>query len=425
MDLTITGDGYIKCTASKSEHIIVEQITKINASNLSLPCMKDRYDENVLFYHIGDNISIMQYLKSTVLDFEKLKTLAVNLAEIFLELEQIGFSEKKIPSDINYVFISPNTQQIKVIECPIAEYEEKNSYQRIMNSICRKVHSKNAYIIIGSIMEGINSPDFNLDNFRKNLVRTENVNRPKDTGNIVQKQVIEKNIVRNTTSYVLSGVLAVIMETAAAIIFPYFFKSMGMGEDRYIYSLVFTILLTIIVFLICKFTTSKETIESVRNVEPVNRQPIRQMTQKTLITEDTVEKKPEPVKAKQPDLDKTGILEEEVEINPVKRQEMYNRNSVPTAYLIDEATNEKYEIRKNYFMIGRSGRCDLTVDSSVVSKEHAQIVYQSGDFYIKDLKSSNFTYLNKAQIEPEELYKIENGSRIGFGNKWYIFKTSL
>ncbi|MDE5780602.1 MAG: FHA domain-containing protein [Lachnospiraceae bacterium] len=424
MDLNKTGDGYIKCTADKSEHIIIEQITKINASNLSLPCMKDRYEENVLFYHIGDNISITEYLKSTVLDFEKLKTLAVNLAEVFLELGQIGFSEKKIPSDINYVFISPNTQQIKVIECPIAEYEERNSYQKIMNSICRKVHSKKAFIIIGYIMEGINSPDFNLGNFLKDLKSTENVSRPKDR-NVVQKQVIEKEIIKNTTSYVLCGVLAILMETVAAVIFPYIFKNLGMGEDRYIYSLLFTALLTIIVFIICKAATSKETIESVRNVEPIRQQPVMQMTQKTLINENTIDEKKEPVRPTQSDLDKTGILEEEVEINPVKRQEMYNRNSVPTAYLIDEATNKQYEIRKNYFMIGRSGRCDLAVDSSVVSKEHAQIIYQSGDFYIKDLKSSNFTYLNKAQIEPEELYKIENGSRIGFGNKWYIFKTSL
>lgn len=424
MDLSITGDGYIKCTAEKSEHIITEQITKINSANLSLPCMKDRYEDNVLFYHVGDSIPAAEYLKGTVLDFDMLKELAVNLAELFLGLREMGLSDKKVPSDIRYVFISPHTRQIKVIVCPIAEYEERGSYQRIMNSICRSVRSKNAFLIIGRIMEGVNSPDFNLNNFKNLLESTENVSKPIERS-VVQKQVVEKEIIRNTTSYVLCGVLAVVFETVAAVVLPYIFKDLGMGEDRYIYSLLFTSLITIIAFIICKAATSKETIESVRNAEPVRQQPVMQMTQKTLINENTVNEKKEPAKPAQADLDKTGILEEEVEINPVKRQEMYNRNSVPTAYLIDEATNKQYEIRKNYFMIGRSGRCDMTVDSSVVSKEHAQIIYQSGDFFIKDLKSSNFTYLNKAQIEPEELYKIENGSRIGFGNKWYIFKTSL
>ena len=62
MELSITGDGYIKCVANMAEHIETEQITQINASNLSLPCMKDRYEEKVLFYHIGDNISMTEYL---------------------------------------------------------------------------------------------------------------------------------------------------------------------------------------------------------------------------------------------------------------------------------------------------------------------------------------------------------------------------
>ncbi len=462
MDLSITGDGYIKCAANIAEHIETEQITLINASNLSLPCMKDRYEERVLFYHIGDNISVAEYLRSTVLDFDNVKELAMNLAELFLGLEENGLSSGKVIADMKYVFISPHTKQLKVIQCPITEYGETGGYQRIMSSICRNVRSKNAFVIIGYIMEEINNPNFDLGRFEQMLGKLENIDGKAERGvgktnseTVIQKQVVEKQVIRNKTSYLLCGLFAVAMEIMAGIIFPFLFQELGIEEETYqnFYSVLLAGIITIAVFLICKFVTAQDTIESVRNLEPVlqqpmTQQPIKQMTQKTFINDAAMnmqlenanvksqqynsnpynaaaDKQEMPVKQEPSNAGNTDILDEEVEINPLKRQEMYKKNSVPTAYLIEEATKKKYEIRKNNFIIGRSVVCDLNINSGIVSKEHARIVYQSGDYYLIDLKSKNFTYLNKAQIEPEELYKIENGSRIGFGNQWYIFRTSL
>lgn len=456
MELSITGDGYIKCVANMAEHIETEQITQINASNLSLPCMKDRYEEKVLFYHIGDNISITEYLRTNILSFDQLKELTMNLAELFLGIKESGLSCEKVIADMKYVFISPHTKQLKVIQCPIIEYGETGVYQRIMSSICRMVHSKNAYVIIGYIMEEINNPGFELGRFEQALGKLENSAEkaetvvPKVTSEpIIQKQIVEKQIIRNKTSYLLSAILSVCMVVAAGIIFPYLFQELGIGEGIYrnLYSVFLAGIITIAVFLICKLVSSQDTIESVRNLEPATQQSVTQTTPKAFANDNLIDKqiqnanvksqqvnpnpynntvvnKPEAVAKREPsNAGNTVILDEEVEINPLKRQEMYKRNSVPTAYLIEEATQKKYEIRKNNFIIGRSVVCDLNINNSIVSKEHARIIYQSGDYYLIDLKSKNFTYLNKAQIEPEELYKIENGARIGFGNQWYIFQT--
>lgn len=458
MELSITGDGYIKCVANMAEHIETEQITQINASNLSLPCMKDRYEEKVLFYHIGDNISVTEYLRANVLSFDQLKELAMNLAELFLGIKESGLSCEKVIADMKYVFISPHTKQLKVIQCPIIEYGETGVYQRIMSSICRTVHSEKAYVIIGYIMEEINNPGFELGRFEQALGKLENAagktepSAPKVTPEpIIQKQVVEKQIIRNKTSYLLSTVISLCMVAAAGIIFPVLFRELGITEGIYenLYSAILAGIITIVAFLICKVISKQDTIESVRNLEPVTQQSARQTTPKVFAEDSAVNKqmqsanvksqpvspnpynnaavnKPEAAVKREPsNAGNTDILDEEVEINPLKRQEMYKRNSVPTAYLIEEASQKKYEIRKNNFIIGRSMVCDLNINNGIVSKEHARIIYQSGDYYLVDLKSKNFTYLNKAQIEPEELYKIENGARIGFGNQWYIFQTKL
>lgn len=457
MELSITGDGYIKCVANMAENIETEQITQINASNLSLPCMKDRYEEKVLFYHIGDNVSVTEYLRANVLSFDQLKELAMNLAEIFLGIKESGLSCEKVIADMKYVFISPHTKQLKVIQCPIIEYKETGVYQRIMSSICRMVHSENAYVIIGYIMEEINNPGFELGRFEQALGKLENISGRKESPApkippepVIQKQVVEKQIIRNKTSYFLSAAISLCMVAAAGILFPVLFRELGITEEIYVnlYSAVLAGIITIAAFLVCKVISSQDTIESVRNLEPVTQQSARPAKPKAFAEDSVVNKqmqnanvKSQPVSpgpydnaaAKQEAVVKrepsnagnTDILDEEVEINPLKRQEMYKRNSVPTAYLIEEASQQKYEIRKNNFIIGRSMVCDLNINNGIVSKEHARIIYQSGDYFLVDLKSKNFTYLNKAQIEPEELYKIENGARIGFGNQWYIFQTKL
>lgn len=438
MDLSITGDGYIKCVANKDEHIISEQITIINSTNLSLPCMKDRYESNVLFYHIGDSISIFEYLRSKVMDFNSLKELAINLGNVFIKLEEAGLQNQKIITDIRYIFISPTTKQLKVMQCPIEEYVEPSSYQRAIASICGNITSTNAYVAIGYILEEIRQSNFTVRQFVQKLNRLENIQNNTNTQpKQVETRIIEKRVQVNKTSYILVALISVIFEAIGILLLPMVFNMIN-GMDRTlcnVLSLLVVAVFTTIVFVLMKVFTKSETVQAMQPVNQavstpvanqgakVARPVVQEMTQKTLTS---AQSQPMPAAVgKDESLDKTGILEEEVEINPVKRQQMYSKNAAPIVYLVEEETNKKYQIRKNKFTIGRANDCDLSLNTPVVSKNHAEIVFSNNEYYVRDLKSSNFTYLNKATIEPMELYKIEDGARIGFGNKWFIFKTNI
>ena len=215
------------------------------------------------------------------------------------------------------------------------------------------------------------------------------------------------------------------------MLIPYVFVEIVGLEELYANILASAVIaiLTIITFIIIKVCTknkNNEVVLPIDNQITVQNarieQPIREVSQKPS-TNNIMQNDIANVKNAE-DFDKTGLLEEEVEINPLKRQEKYNKNMIPTAYLVEEETNKKNIIRKSRFLVGRSKECDLSINSTVISKNHAEIVYENNEFYVRDLESSNFTYLNKATIEPMELYKIEDGSRIGFGNIWFIFKTN-
>ncbi len=63
-------------------------------------------------------------------------------------------------------------------------------------------------------------------------------------------------------------------------------------------------------------------------------------------------------------------------------------------------------VKSERFLIGRGRHCDLVVDSTKVSREHAAIVREGDGWYIEDLDSANGTWHRRARIDRR---RIEDG----------------
>ena len=67
-------------------------------------------------------------------------------------------------------------------------------------------------------------------------------------------------------------------------------------------------------------------------------------------------------------------------------------------------------------VIGRQAQCELSIPHSDVSRQHAEVSFEDGQFVLRDLGSTNGTYLNGKEINaPVALSsgdKIEMGSRV-------------
>ncbi|MEM9950485.1 MAG: FHA domain-containing protein [Chloroflexota bacterium] len=75
-------------------------------------------------------------------------------------------------------------------------------------------------------------------------------------------------------------------------------------------------------------------------------------------------------------------------------------------------------------VIGRGGKgvqIDLNLSEHYgwmlgVSRQHAEIVYDTGTYYITDLGSTNGTWLNSTQLSPNERYPLESHDQIRLGH---------
>ncbi len=59
---------------------------------------------------------------------------------------------------------------------------------------------------------------------------------------------------------------------------------------------------------------------------------------------------------------------------------------------------EEFEFHKT-FLIGRDESCEVRIMGMGVSRKHAQVYFEKGRWWIKDLKSANGTYLNGERID--------------------------
>ena len=93
--------------------------------------------------------------------------------------------------------------------------------------------------------------------------------------------------------------------------------------------------------------------------------------------------------------------------------------------LIRKRTGQVFSIIKPLSVIGNRDDCDCPImDNPLVSRNHAELRYKEGRFYIVDLFSTNKTRVDGHQIQSQKEVEIGTGSIITFGNEDFELITS-
>lgn len=99
-------------------------------------------------------------------------------------------------------------------------------------------------------------------------------------------------------------------------------------------------------------------------------------------------------------------------------------SEMPKSYLIRMNTQERAEISKDVFKIGKDYRyVDFPVaGNSAVSRIHANILKRDEKYYIQDNHSTNRTYVNGIAVQSEQEVGITDGDKIILADEPFEFR---
>ncbi|MEH7009614.1 FHA domain-containing protein [Neobacillus niacini] len=92
-------------------------------------------------------------------------------------------------------------------------------------------------------------------------------------------------------------------------------------------------------------------------------------------------------------------------------------------FILALVNHEKIIITKDVFKIGRDPKqTDYSTDNKVVGRVHAQLVTESGAYFLEDNHSTNGSYVNHIKLGKGERVKIKHDDQIKLANEEFLFK---
>ncbi len=78
--------------------------------------------------------------------------------------------------------------------------------------------------------------------------------------------------------------------------------------------------------------------------------------------------------------------------------------------------DNKVDMSVGKITIGRSPSNNIVIENKLASRNHALIQKIRDEFFIKDMGSTNGTFLNGIRIPTDKYVRIRNGDKITIGN---------
>ncbi len=108
-------------------------------------------------------------------------------------------------------------------------------------------------------------------------------------------------------------------------------------------------------------------------------------------------------------------------------EEAYDSDPELLVRLVGNVSEEKYEVRlsKKEVVIGRDSLSDVVLNDRNISRKHAVLSEKKGRTYIKDLGSTNGTYVNEIRLCRDKCWPLTDGDMLRIGDRDYTIQISL
>ncbi len=70
----------------------------------------------------------------------------------------------------------------------------------------------------------------------------------------------------------------------------------------------------------------------------------------------------------------------------------------------EDGVRRNFDLKRSVSIIGRGGDCDFQIPLAIISRRHCQLTRKDNRLMVKDLGSSNGTYLNNKRVLQAEVH---------------------
>lgn len=112
------------------------------------------------------------------------------------------------------------------------------------------------------------------------------------------------------------------------------------------------------------------------------------------------------------------------EDNPHRIKRGGRKESEPSAVLQAVSDGQRYVLDKECVVFGKdAASADYVLSNDTISRAHAEVRRRNGVFYVKDLGSTNGTFVNSKRLPKNTAIEVSNGDMVKFSNVEMRFMT--
>ncbi|HAN10653.1 MAG TPA: hypothetical protein DCP90_08600 [Clostridiales bacterium] len=383
----------------ESIYEIVEYQLKMLLNNkskyLTPIIIKEEDIVKTLQYEITNKMSIKKYLSKNLLSKQEFLNIISQIIKCFKECKELLLDYHNLLLDMDKIYISHDGKELCMIYLPLKNIFKNNKeiLVNVINKLVSNINKSESNVseMVSKVVMYVNNDSFNIFEFEKMLNEFENKTEKSGGEEYYEKAVDEEaDTFRMSTNTSFMEKLKTAQGVTVQIIFMLVIGVVGIwlmqtgilleNIDKFIGGIVIGLVVNYLLVDKIDINKEKKMINTNEDVEC--------MSNATNICEE----------------DKTVVLE-----------------SFACLKSIDGA-NEDVIINKPKIIIGKNKeQVDYYIDNATISREHAEIVETNGVYGIRDLKSSNGTYVNDEEITSGQTRKLVNGDTITLSNQSFKF----
>jgi len=405
--VAVTQDQFLS-VAVKPQFQIDENHMAVQNANTSimLGCIRDRYTANLLLYDTRNHITLRKYLESVQFTGESFRQLLLQLIEGVDALAKLKLFQTNILYSLDRIYVDVVNKRLKLCCVPVRTTltinDAMQAFAELLREMVQTVRIPDGHMLFGLIFAHLSAQRFNVVNFYRDIMDYEDVTQKRS-----YRAISRVMLCFFITAFVLA--LAVLGVPLWGLLSKTYAITQFIDMNTIYFEALLFLAGAIVASLIC--IPLRETRKRRRKKNKALPQAARKTKSKQGAQAPSA---PVPAPAPAPAPAPTPVIPAAAPVGGAPQ-------AAAVAVLVDEKGGD-IPITTAEFIIGREADfASLCIDQPSVSANHASVLQQNGQFYLRDNGSRNGTALNGKELAPEERVLLKDGDDVVFAEVRYTF----